>query len=127
MIINQKQVAAVIALPGNKRYEHFVKVVADREQVWGLYQEGWALAATDDGTTVFPMWPAKEYAEICAEKEWAGYIPRAISLSDFMDELLPKLMREGVLPGIFFTPSAKGVTPSVPELTNALEIELQNY
>lgn len=127
MKISPKQMETVLALPGSKRYEHFIKVIADWQEVWGLYQGGWALAAADDGTTVFPLWPAKEYAQVCAEKEWAGYEPRSISLSDFTDVLLPKLKLDGVLPGVFFTPSSKGLTPSVDELKAALEAELQHY
>jgi hypothetical protein len=127
MKVNQKQMEAVFALPGPKRFEHFIKVIADREEVWGLYQEGWALSATDDGTTVFPFWPAREYAQTCAANEWQGYEPRSIPLSDFADTLLPKLKRDGVLPGAFFTPSGKGVTPSIEELKAALEAELENY
>lgn len=70
MQVNPKQMEAVLALPGIKRFEHFIKVIADWQEVWGLYQDGWALAAADDGTTVFPLWPAKEYAQVCAENEW---------------------------------------------------------
>ena len=126
MKVSPKQMEAVLALPGIKRFEHFIKVIADWQEVWGLYQDGWALAAAD-GTTVFPLWPAKEYAQVCAANEWAGYEPRSISLSDLTEILLPKLKLDGVLPGVFFTPTSKGVTPSVDELKSALEAELQNY
>ncbi|MFN9729431.1 MAG: DUF2750 domain-containing protein [Pseudomonadota bacterium] len=127
MKVSPKQMEAVLALPGIKRFEHFIKVIADWQEVWGLYQDGWALAAADDGTTVFPLWPAKEYAQVCAANEWTAYEPRSISLSDFTEVLLPKLKLDGVLPGVFFTPTSKGVTPSVDELKSALEAELQNY
>lgn len=127
MKVSPKQMDAVLALPGIKRFEHFTKIIADWQEVWGLYQDGWALAAADDGTTVFPLWPAKEYAQVCAANEWNGYEPRSISLSDFTEVLLPKLKLDGVLPGVFFTPTSKGVTPSVDELKSALEAELQNY
>lgn len=127
MKVSPKQMDAVLALPGIKRFEHFIKVIADWQEVWGLYQDGWALAAADDGTTVFPLWPAKEYAQVCAANEWTGYEPRSISLSDFTEVLLPKLKLDGVLPGVFFTPTSKGVTPSVDDLKSALEAELQNY
>ncbi|MCF1444411.1 DUF2750 domain-containing protein [Ralstonia nicotianae] len=127
MKVNPKEMEAVLALSGIKRFQHFIKVVADWQEVWGLYQNGWALAATDDGTSVFPLWPAKEYAQVCADHEWKGYEPKLISLSDFMEILMPKLKADGVLPGIFFTPLSKGVTPSVDELKAALEAELQNY
>lgn len=127
MKVNPKQIEAVLALPGTTRFEHFIKVIADWREVWGLYEDGWALAAADDGTTVFPLWPAKEYAEVCAVNEWSGYEPRSISLSDFTELLLPKLKSDGVLPGVFFTPTSKGLTPSVDDLKSALEAELQNY
>lgn len=127
MKVNPKQLAAVIALPGSERYKHFVKIVADWQQAWGLYQNGWALAGTDDDTTVFPMWPAKEYAEICAENEWSGYQPRAISLEELLSDLLPKLKQDGVLPGVFYTPQNKGTTPTADQLQHDLEVELQNY
>ncbi len=127
MKINPKQIESIIALPGPKRYEHFVKVVADREEVWGLYQDGWALAATDDGQEVFPLWPAKEYAQLCTAKEWKGYEPKSFSLEDFMNELLPNLKNDGVLPGIFYTHSDKGVTLKVDQLLADLNEELENY
>jgi len=127
MKINQKQIESVIALPGEKRYEHFIKLVADWEEVWGLYQDGWALAETDDGQKVFPTWPAREYAELCANREWAGYKPASFSLDDFIEELLPNLKRDGVLPGVFYTPSDKGVTPTVDKVLADLSRELENY
>lgn len=127
MKINSKQIESVIALAGPERYRHFVKVVADWEVVWGLYQDGWALASTDDGQAVFPLWPAKEYAQLCADKEWSGYEPKSFSLEDFMRELLPNLKDDGVLPGIFYTPSDKGVTPTVDQLLADLNEELKNY
>lgn len=126
MKVSPRQMEAVLALEGVKRFEHFVKVVADWQEVWGLYQDGWALAVADDGTTVFPLWPAKEYAQLCALNEWKGFEPRAISLGDLREVLLPKLKLDGVLPGVFFTPSSKGVMPPVDELLAALEAELQN-
>lgn len=127
MKVSPKQMESVLALPGIERFDHFIKVIADWQEVWGLYQDGWALAAADNGTTVFPLWPAKEYAQVCAANEWTGYEPRSISLGDFTEVLLPKLKLDGVLPGVFFTPASKGVTPSVDELRSALEAELKNY
>jgi hypothetical protein len=127
MQVHPKQLAAVISLTGEERYEHFVKVVVDWQQAWGLYQNGWALATADDGTVVFPLWPAKEYAELCAEKEWSRYQPRPIVLEDLVSELLPKLEKDGMLPGVFFTPKSKGTTPAVRQLLTDLRIELDNY
>ena len=127
MTINQKQIDTVIALDGQKRYKYFVKMVVDQEEVWGLYQDGWALAATENGKQVFPLWPAKEYAQLCANNEWVDYSPVPISLDEFIDQLLPKLRNDEVLPGVFYTPSDTGVTPTVDQLLADLNEELENY
>ena len=127
MVMNPKQLAAVFALPPAKRFEHFVKVVADRQKAWGLYDDGWAMAGTDDGGQVFPLWPQQEYADACALDAWAGYIATEIPLDDLMQVLLPQLRTDGVLPGILPTPGSKGATPSIDELIAALEEELRRY
>ncbi|WP_312835253.1 DUF2750 domain-containing protein [Comamonas sp.] len=108
MALNRKHVDSVLALPDKKRFDHFVKVVADRQEIWGLYLDGWALAATNDGVTVFPLWPAKEYAQLCAVSEWEGYEPRLITLAELMEDLFPKLKKDGVLPGVFSSLRVKG-------------------
>jgi len=127
MPINSKQLAAVISLLGSERYKHFIKHVADSEKIWGLYDQGWALATSDDGISVFPMWSESEYARLCAENEWAGYEPRAFDIEELMNVLIPKLEKDGVLPGIFPTPTNKGVTPSHEQLRQDLNAELLKY
>lgn len=127
MRLTEQQIEAVIALSGPERYSHFVKAVTDWEEAWGLWNDGWALAGTQEGVQVFPLWPAKEYAERCAIKEWEGYQPEPISLEDLVSELLPKLRRDGVLPGVFFTPFSKGVTPPAEQLLADLREEAAKY
>jgi hypothetical protein len=125
--LGAQQLAAVVTLPGPDRYEYFVKRVADSQEVWGLYQDGWALAKTDDGTLVFPMWPASDYASLCAEFEWDGYDAQSFSVEELLDDLLPQLEQDRVLPGIFYTPGDKGITPTVAQLREDLAYELGKY
>ncbi|MEH6437038.1 DUF2750 domain-containing protein [Massilia sp. DD77] len=125
--LGAQQLAAVVTLPGPDRYEYFVKRVADSQEVWGLYQDGWALAKTDDGTLVFPMWPASDYASLCAEYEWDGYDAQAFSIEELLEDLLPQLEQDRVLPGIFYTPGDKGITPTIAELRRDLAQELGRY
>lgn len=127
MNVSPTKFRAISELPGKQRYEHFVKVVADTQHVWGLYQDGWALIADDDGATAFAVWPAEEYAIACAENEWAGYSPRVIQLDEFVGVLLPKLELDGLRPSVFMTREGKGVTPSVDQLTRDIELELKRY
>jgi hypothetical protein len=51
----------------------------------------------------------------------------AIPLDELLSELLPKLSRDGALPGVFYTPTDKGVTPSVEQLFTDLNSECENY
>ena len=127
MKISQKQIESVLALPGPDRYKHFIKVVVDWEEVWGLFKDGWALAADENSVSIFPVWPAKEYAGLCATGIWAEYEPRSFSLEEFKGELLPKLKRDNILPGIFYTPGNKGVTPEVDKVVEDLSKEMAKY
>jgi hypothetical protein len=122
-----KEIEGVLKLDGPARFAHFVKRVVDEEMAWGLWKDGWALMADSDGTQVFPLWPAREYAELCRIDDWAGYEPREIPLQSLLDELAPKLSERKVRPGVFPTPGGKGVTPSVDELCGALREELDKY
>lgn len=124
MKINEKKLEAILALPGPKRYSHFIKVAADQRKVWGLWNDGWALASTDEGAQVFPMWPAEEYAQRCALESWATYEAREIDLDHLFDELLPDFAKSGVLVGIFPTPASRGVTPDLKQLESDLRQEL---
>jgi Protein of unknown function (DUF2750) len=127
MPMNPKQFEAVIKLPAPQRYDHFIKVVADRQLAWGLYADGWALAGTDDGKAVFPLWPAKEYAALCAEGEWAGYTPKEIDMDDLMEGLLPSLRERETLLGVFYTPQDKGVMPEVSVFEADMKQELAKF
>lgn len=127
MNINPKQVAHVVSLSSEKRYQHFIKVIADWEVVWGLYDGGWALSETNDNERVFPVWPAKEYAELCAENEWSGYEARSFSLDELVSELIPSLINDSVLIGVFSTSEQGSIVVTGQQLINDLEIELDNY
>lgn len=127
MKIDSKEIEALISSSGEKRYTYFVKRVADSENVWGLYDDGWALASTDDGILVFPVWSAKEYATLCKKGEWTNYEPKSFSLEEFLTELLPNLKTDGMVPGVFYTPDSNGVTLSAEQLLEDIKNELSKY
>ena len=124
---SEKEMEIVVGLAGNVRYERFIKLVAGWEEAWGLYQDGWALAATDNEEAVFPLWPAREYAAICASGIWANYEPEPIEITELTEDLLPRLKIDGVLPGIFYTPKDTGVITSVDRVIYDLKTEASKY
>ena len=125
---SEKEIQAVLRLDGPSRYEHFIKRIVDTEEVWGLWKSGWALMENSEGLPVFPLWPAREYAELNRIGDWADYEPKAISLLELLDDLLPSFTKRGILPGVFPTPGGKGVTPTADELATTLrKVNAINY
>ncbi len=127
MIVSDKERESVTALAGDKRYRYFIKRVVDTGVVWGLWQNGWALATTESGEQVFPLWPAKEFASACAMGDWSSYAPEEIDLESLIDDLAQRLADSGVLAGVFPTPSEQGVTPELDGLVADLRAEMGRY
>jgi hypothetical protein len=127
MKLNQKEIESVVKLGAPKRYEYFIKRVADWEEAWGLYNDGWALARTNEGEQVFLLWPAKEYAELCATGDWVGYKATSIPISEVINELTPNLKKDRVLTGIFYTPENNGITPEWDRFIDDLNKECVQY
>ena len=125
--VHTKELEALLKLPAPIRYENFIKTVADWEEAWGLYNEGWAISATDNGELVFPLWPAKAFADACAEGDWSSYAAESISLDNLLNGLLPKLKEDGVSPGVFFTPEQGSVDVDASKLIDDLREECENY
>jgi hypothetical protein len=124
---SEKEIRAVLKLDGPARFRHFVKTVVAWEAAWGLWKDGWPLMGTNDETPVFPLWPAREYAELHRTGDWADYEVEEISLERILGELLPMLAERGVLTGVFPTAAGKSVTVSAEELAASLRKELEHY
>ena len=120
LCIGSKEIEGVLKTETWKRYKYFMGKVADQEEVWGLYDDRWALARDNKGHDIFPLWPAAEYASLCALELWRNYKPKQIPLDDLLEKLLPKLKNDGILIGVFFTPNNKGVVVDRELLINTL-------
>ncbi|MFD1674142.1 DUF2750 domain-containing protein [Alicyclobacillus fodiniaquatilis] len=126
--MHEKEFNAVISLPGSKRYEYFIKQVCDRQEVWGLFNNGWAMVTDDNGQLLIPLWPRIEFAEVCVDStEWSGYKPKEIDLERFVEKWIPGMVNDKVMPAIFMTPSNRGVAVDNKRLLEDLEQELENY
>lgn len=126
-LLNEKEIQAILSLNGRKRYNYFIKFVSDMEKVWGLYQDGWALVSDENSSVKFPLWPAKEYASLCSTNEWTSYKPKSINMDEFIDTLIPLLLKDHIGIAIFPTPESKGVIVDCTELKGDLDRELSRY
>ncbi|WP_240421916.1 DUF2750 domain-containing protein [Paenibacillus periandrae] len=124
--ITSKEFKAVIKLPANIRYEYFIKKVADSEEVWGLYDDGWAISSDDKGRLLIPFWPRKEFAEYCAYEEWSNYKAQCISLDEFISDWLPNMVKDQHKPSIFWNRDDSAVL-EIQVILNDLEQELEKY
>jgi hypothetical protein len=115
-----ERIQAVLRLPAARRYSYFLQRAVESGEVWGLDGEGWALALDDAGRDVLPLWPAPEFAALCAKRLWSGFQPRAIKLAELLENVLPQLEEEGMPVGVFFTPEGQGHPVSARELIDAL-------
>jgi len=111
---------AVLALPGLERYAYFVAQVARREEAWGLVAAGWAVQSDGHGTSAIGLWPAPEYARLCATDAWRDYVASAIPLRALLHQLLPALEDEGLWVLVFPTPTARGVLVNPASLADEL-------
>ena len=127
MSVNQKHIEAILKLPAPKRYSHFIKNFVGGKQLWALYDYGWAMSESDDGQPIFPLWPEKEYADLCISGDWANYTPKSIELDEVLDSMIPMLRERGILPGVFFTTKDGSVNASVDQLEEDLRAELSHY
>lgn len=124
--MNMNEFEAVINKPPNIRYEYFIKKVVDFEEVWGLYNDGWATALDEGGNQLIPFFPKKEFAESCAKNEWEGYKPEVIDLTEFINDWLSGMSNDGIKPSIFPNDD-NTVVLNIDELLSDLENELENY
>ena len=108
------------------RYEYFIKKVTDFEEVWGLYDIGWVTTTDSYGRTLIPFWPKKEFAEGCALQEWQSCVAISIELDEFINEWLPGMRVDGILPSIFWNNDDSAVV-EVNVILSDLEEELENY
>jgi len=123
---NLKKVNALMGLAAPDRYDHFIKFVADRRSLWGLWSDGWGLHETnDDSTVVFPVWPARIFAELSANEDWSHFEPREIELDDVLDVLIPRLRGEGYKITVFPVPGIGGIVPELDLLEDDLRSELR--
>lgn len=119
----EKEIAAVLAADGRRRYEYFIHRVCDTRKVWGLYDEGWA-SLGDSTEKLLPFWPHAVFAQRFALGEWKAYTPRAIELDAFLATWIPGLEIEGVQPAIFPNQEGRAVILSLADLEADLRREL---
>ncbi|MCJ7933144.1 MAG: DUF2750 domain-containing protein [Chryseobacterium sp.] len=93
--------------------------------MWGLSDNSWALLGDNNGNQILPLWPEKEFAQLCAVEQWKEYKPESIELDNFIQKWIPGMMNDKTLVNVFLTPDAKGTVISPDDLNSDLQDELE--
>lgn len=120
-----KEIEALLAADGKRRYEYFIHRVCATRKVWGLYADGWAsLGDDDEKQKLILFWPHEVFATRFRTEAWQAYVPKAIELDAFLTRWIPGMKLEGVGPAIFPVGSGSAVLVTLEDLDANLRHEL---
>jgi len=128
--ISDAEFRGVTALTGPERYSHFIRQVADFQNVWSLRTPaGWVSMGDDAGARSIPVWPHRRYAEAFATGDWSDAEAAPIEMADWMECWLPGMASDGVQVTVFpvVTQKIQGVMVPAQQLQRDLELELEQY
>ena len=95
--MNKKLFEEVTKLSGQERYDHFLDIVGDFEELWSLRnEEGFVTMADDDGNECIPFWPHPDYASALVTGSWSDCSPERIILNDLLNKWLPGMIKDGL-------------------------------
>src|ERR1043165_8859035 len=125
--LNGKEFESVIHLAPEKRYEYFIKKVADWQEVWSLWNDGWALMGDKTSGEMIPGWLHPVLAGAATDGEWLGYKPKKIDLEECLAKWIPGMEKDQRMVAVFPVSQSQTTTISPLKLKNDLEEELQQY
>jgi hypothetical protein len=126
--MHTQKMANIFNLSAEQRYHYFVSKIAEMEEVWGLFNKGWASSATEDNQLVIPFWPEAAFAQICCKEQWLNYSPQAIPLDDFLAKWLPGMENDRSLVSAFYSDETGENMIIIPSQLKAdIEDELKKF
>ncbi|MBO6598026.1 MAG: DUF2750 domain-containing protein, partial [Pseudomonadales bacterium] len=100
--ITEEEYEAVLKTSSQIRFEHFVKKVADWEQVWSVRNdEGWLVPVAPEGFEYFPLWPHPSYAQRVSDDNFPGHTAIEITFDELLDDWIPRLEQDDVKIAVF--------------------------
>jgi len=78
----------------------------------------------DELFEVVPVWPAFEYAKLCATDDWCAAKPTRIDVHEFLESWIPDIIKDKRKIAVFPTPGGQGAMVEPERLKNDLLAEL---
>jgi hypothetical protein len=102
-VLKEIDIKEVLDLPNIKRYDLFIQLIVSNKEVYGLYNDGWAVQGDGNGNFFFPVWPDEAFAKLMISDNWKQYHPKQIALTDFYNVHLAQFESKNVKLSIFPT------------------------
>ena len=126
--ITAKEIENVLKLDAYSRYKYSIKRIADTNLIYFLIEDTGKFALSEiEGKILFPVWSAKEYAELNRINVWVKYSILEMRLGEFITDIIPILKSKDYLLSIFAANGKTGFVVEVEELIRDLNAELENY
>lgn len=124
--MNPKEIEKVISLEPFERYKYFIKKVADWEVFFTMLDdEGQYVLSELDEYKLFPVWSAKEYAELCKVSGWENYKIKELNLNDLENEIINFITQKDCLINVFPVYDKTGFPVDLQEFIRDLNEELE--
>lgn len=128
MKLNQTEIDKVILLDPIKRYNYFLKKIADNELLYTLINEkGNYVVSVIDNIFILPLWSSPDFASLCQIKGWDNYTIREITLEEFEDNVVNHIEENKYLLNVFPVYDKTGFVLDLEEFIRDLNEELENY
>lgn len=124
--MNPKEIENVILLDPFERYKYFIKKVADWEVFFTLLddEDQYALSELDE-YKLFPVWSAKEFADLCKVGGWENYKIKKLILSNLENEVVDFITQTECLINVFPVYDKTGFPVDLQEFIRDLNDELE--
>ena len=123
--MNPKEKENILKLEPFKRYQYFIKKIADFEELWTIVDENknYAISEIDDHSLI-SFWTAEEFILSNLNNGWENCKPLKLSLEDLDEELFEIIASENYLINVFPINGKSGFVVSLEEFKRDLDEEL---
>ncbi|SEW25296.1 Protein of unknown function [Chryseobacterium wanjuense] len=124
--MNSKEFENILKLEPLKRYQYFIKKIADFEELWTIIDEDGSYALSDiDNFTLISFWTAEEFVISNLNEGWENCKPIKLTLEDLQDDLFDIIASENYLINVFPINGKSGFVVSLNEFRRDLDEELE--
>lgn len=128
MKLTKQEIDYVSKLEPFKRYEYFIRKVADFQELWTIIDNNGAISLSDiEKHRLVSFWTAEDFIQSNLTGNWKGFTPIKIDLDNLDDTIIPFIEENEYLLSIFPVNGKSGFVVNLEEFIRDLNDELENY